>query len=65
MDWITDLGGEAIEFPYISIKKESNLNSLHNAFGHLSEYDWLIFTSVNSVDIFFEELMAGDQIYVI
>lgn len=61
MDRITDLGGEAIEFPSISIKKESNLNSLHNAFGHLSEYDWLIFTSVNSVDIFFEELMAEDH----
>ena len=58
VDMILDLGGEAIEFPSIEIRKETNLSGLHNALSHLHSYDWLVFTSVNAVDIFFEELMA-------
>lgn len=57
---INDLGGEAIEFPSIVIQKEENLNSLYNALQHLDSYDWLIFTSVNAVDIFFEEIRNQD-----
>lgn len=57
VDMIMDLGGEAVEFPSIEIKKEANLSGLHNAFSHLDSYEWLVFTSVNAVDIFFEELM--------
>jgi len=53
---INDLGGEAIEFPSIVIQKEENLTSLYNAFEHLDSYNWIIFTSVNAVDIFFAEL---------
>ena len=53
---INELGGEAIEFPSIVIQKEANLNSLYNAFEHLDSYNWIIFTSVNAVDIFFAEL---------
>lgn len=53
---IIDLGGEAIEFPSIHIVKETNLYNLHNALEHLESYDWLVFTSVNAVEIFFEEL---------
>lgn len=58
VDRIVDLGGEAIEFPAIEIKKEANLSGLHNALSHLDSYDWLVFTSVNAVDIFFEELIG-------
>lgn len=58
VDRIVDLGGEAIEFPAIEIKKEANLSGLHNAFRHLDSYDWIVFTSVNAVDIFFDELMG-------
>ena len=57
VDRIVDLGGEAIEFPAIEIK-EANLSGLHNALSHLDSYDWLVFTSVNAVDIFFEELIG-------
>lgn len=53
---INELGGEAIEFPSIVIQKEENLSSLYNAFEHLDSYNWIIFTSVNAVDIFFAEL---------
>ncbi|QGT99052.1 Uroporphyrinogen-III methyltransferase [Candidatus Syntrophocurvum alkaliphilum] len=51
------LGGQPIEFPSIEIKKEENLYPLYNAFQTMENYDWLIFTSVNAVKIFFEELM--------
>ncbi len=53
---IKDQGGEAIEFPSIEIIKETDLNALYAAFQVISDYGWIIFTSVNAVDIFFEEL---------
>ncbi|MDD2510422.1 MAG: uroporphyrinogen-III C-methyltransferase [Syntrophomonas sp.] len=52
---IRDLGGQAIEFPSIKIEKEKNLAALHNAFQNIGQYDWIIFTSINAVDIFFAE----------
>lgn len=52
---ISDLGGTPVEFPTISIEKEENYTALFNAFNNISNYDWLIFTSVNAVEIFFEE----------
>jgi uroporphyrinogen III methyltransferase/synthase len=57
-DRIIDLGGEAIEFPTIEISKEPDLSELYNCFNHIEDYSWIIFTSVNSVDIFFEELRS-------
>lgn len=58
---IQELGGEAIEFPSIKIQKEEDMSELHYSFQHLEEYDWLIFTSVNAVDIFFAELKARNN----
>lgn len=57
---INELGGEAIEFPSIVIKAEEDLSSLHNAYRHLDSYDWIIFTSVNAVEIFFAQLKNED-----
>lgn len=56
LERIRDEGGEAIEFPSIEIVKESDLSALHSAFAVMCKYAWIIFTSVNAVDIFFEEL---------
>ncbi|HZK43673.1 MAG TPA: uroporphyrinogen-III C-methyltransferase [Syntrophomonadaceae bacterium] len=53
---IAELGAEPIEFPTITIEREDNYIALHNAFANISNYDWLIFTSVNAVKIFFDEL---------
>lgn len=53
---IRQLGGEAIEFPTIEIIKEDNLEPLYQAFELIESYDWLVFTSVNAVDIFFASL---------
>ncbi|MEN6350490.1 MAG: uroporphyrinogen-III C-methyltransferase [Syntrophomonas sp.] len=56
---IRDLGGQAIEFPAIKIEKETNLSPLYNAFKNIEQYDWIIFTSTNGVDIFFEEMFSA------
>jgi len=49
-------GGQAIEFPSIEIVKE-DLSALHSSLERILEYRWLIFTSVNGVEIFFEEML--------
>lgn len=54
---IEELGGEAIELPSIEIKKEADLSQLHKALLTINHYNWIIFTSVNAVDIFFEEML--------
>ena len=49
-------GGEVIEIPLISIKKPFDIEALKQAVKRLDSFHWLIFTSVNSVDFFFEVL---------
>jgi uroporphyrinogen III methyltransferase / synthase len=56
LERIREAGGEALEFPSIEIVRESDLSALYIAFTRLADYSWLIFTSVNAVDIFFDEL---------
>jgi uroporphyrinogen-III synthase len=44
------LGAEVLEIPFIEIRKPRSYKALDEALKHLSEYDWLILTSVNGVD---------------
>ena len=60
VDRITQLGGDAIEFPAISIRPAENQNSFFKALKEIRHYNWLIFTSVNAVDIFFDVLRSQD-----
>lgn len=53
---IKELGAEAIEFPTIEIVPNSNNTELKSMYDTLIQYQWLIFTSVNSVEIFFSGL---------
>lgn len=53
---ILELGGQPIEFPSIEIRREENLGPLYNALKNINHYQWIIFTSVNAVEIFFAEL---------
>lgn len=53
---IQALGGQGIELPSIRIQMEEDLEPLYSAFAALDSYEWLIFTSVNAVQIFFDEL---------
>jgi uroporphyrinogen III methyltransferase/synthase len=52
---IRGLGGKPIELPTIKVEKINQL-ALETAIEKLSDYSWLIFTSVNAVEIFFEKL---------
>ncbi|MFE5320171.1 uroporphyrinogen-III C-methyltransferase [Paenibacillus sp. NPDC056579] len=56
---IEELGGEAVEFPVIrtqSPTKPEAQQALDHALGRLDEFAWVIFTSVNGVDYFFERI---------
>ncbi|WP_442603446.1 uroporphyrinogen-III C-methyltransferase [Paenibacillus sp. KN14-4R] len=56
---IDELGGEAIEFPVISIQAPTNseaVTKLDSALRDLPAYDWVFFTSANGVEFFFRRL---------
>ncbi len=50
------LGAEVVELPTIEIQPAQNYGPLDTAIKGLSDYDWLIFTSVNGVRFFLERL---------
>lgn len=50
------LGACAIQFPTIEIKELEDYSNLYNEFNQISKYSWIIFTSVNGVDIFFKKM---------
>ncbi len=47
-------GFEPIFFPVIEIRPMENNTELGQALENLAKYDWIVFTSANAVDIFFE-----------
>jgi uroporphyrinogen III methyltransferase / synthase len=49
-------GAEAIEFPTIEIVPPESWDEMDRAIENLDTYSWVIFTSVNGVQIFFERL---------
>lgn len=53
---IYKLGGNSIEFPVIKINKIENSNEFNSIARKLNKYTFIIFTSKNAVDIFFEKL---------
>jgi uroporphyrinogen-III synthase len=44
------LGGEVIEIPFIEIRPPRSYKPLDTALKHISEYQWLVLTSVNGVE---------------
>lgn len=54
---LRELGADVIEFPTIEISPIPNNSNLVKALESISDYSWIIFTSVNSVDIFFKKVM--------
>src|SRR5579859_696358 len=44
------LGADVIEIPFIEIRPPSSYEPLDLALKHISEYQWLILTSVNGVE---------------
>lgn len=53
---IEELGGEVIEFPTIEICPPESFTEFDAAIDKLDGYDWVIFTSVNSVEPFLQRL---------
>ncbi len=53
---ISDLGGNPIEVPTIKIDKIENNIALENEIKNIKDYTYLILTSKNAVDIFFDKL---------
>jgi uroporphyrinogen-III synthase len=50
------LGANVIEIPFIEIRKPRSFKPLDSALRNLSQYHWLILTSVNGVDAMWERM---------
>jgi len=55
---IVHCGGNPVEFPAIKIKPLTNTNRFIRALTSPAEYDWIIFTSPNGVEIVFDFLRS-------
>ena len=53
---LRNLGAKVIEFPTIQILPPSSWEGLDQAIDQLKFYDWIIFTSANGVNFFFQRL---------
>lgn len=53
---IEEAGGEPLEFPTIRVVEPEDYAPLDRAIGELNTFDWIIFTSVNGVQAFFQRL---------
>lgn len=54
-------GANVIEMPALEICPPSSWETLDNALANLSQFDWLILTSSNGINYFFERLMALEK----
>ncbi|HSO19016.1 MAG TPA: uroporphyrinogen-III C-methyltransferase, partial [Desulfosarcina sp.] len=53
---LTELGAECIQCPTIRVVPPADWAPVDDAIAALDRYDWIVFTSVNGVDAFFERL---------
>ncbi len=53
---LTALGAEVIEFPTIEIVPPASWKGIDDTIDRLGRYDWLIFTSANGVNFFWQRL---------
>ncbi len=57
-DRLSELGAKAIELPALEIGPPSSWQALDEAIARLADFDWLILTSTNGVEYFFDRLSA-------
>ena len=55
-DGLRVAGFEPIYFPVIEIHPMENNTELDQALGNLARYDWIVFTSMNGVEVVFDHL---------
>jgi len=63
-EFVSDLeryGADVVVCPTIEIRELESYDRLDEAIDHLYGYDWLIFTSVNGVDYFFQRLKVSER----
>jgi len=53
---LRELGAEVLEIPFIEIRPPRSYRPLDSAIKNIGNYDWLILTSVNGVDAFWERV---------
>jgi len=58
---LTELGASVLEMPTIQIQPPDSYAPLDEAIGRIETYQWVLFTSVNGVDAFFERLKAAGK----
>jgi uroporphyrinogen III methyltransferase/synthase len=58
---LSDLGAECLECPTIKVVPPDDVKPLDQAIDNLSSYDWLMFTSVNGVNFFFNRLFEKNK----
>jgi uroporphyrinogen III methyltransferase/synthase len=56
-DQLCEHGAQVIEFPTIEIAKPETIQPLDEAINNIQSYNWLVFTSINGVDAFFQRLL--------
>ncbi len=59
-DKLRELGATVLEMPAVAIER-MDAAPLRAEISRLDDYDWIIFTSQNSVSIFWEQLLASDK----
>ncbi|MGD2030707.1 MAG: uroporphyrinogen-III C-methyltransferase [Desulfobacterales bacterium] len=58
---LSDFGAECLECPTITVVPPDDFNPLDTAIQNLSTYEWLVFTSVNGVNFFFNRLYEKNK----
>lgn len=58
---LEELGAAVVEFPTIKIVPPDSFDSLDEAIARLDSYDWLIFTSANTVEFFWDRLRTAGK----
>ncbi|MGH9336115.1 MAG: uroporphyrinogen-III synthase [Vicinamibacteria bacterium] len=58
-DALRELGARVVEAPAIRIEPPSDFQGLDEALSRIGSYDWVVFTSANAVEAFFERLEAS------
>ena len=58
---LEDYGADVLEVPFIDIQEDYDRDSITNVFTDITSYEWIVFTSSNGVDLFFDLLYKAYQ----
>jgi uroporphyrinogen III methyltransferase/synthase len=53
---LENYGADVLEVPFIEIEEDYDRDSITNVFTDIASYEWIVFTSANGVDLFFDLL---------